>query len=144
MKRILAILTVFAMLFAFASCGGKGNPDETTAPTQGNTETQQTASVVTGKTIMLKDNDSLDFVEIITDTENVGTTIMIYKFFATDNEYAAAKEKGSYDNHTLISAIDANRQIIYSDSETVKGMAYEEILALAEKAEGYTIIPAAE
>lgn len=144
MKRILALLTVFAMLFAFASCGGKENPDETTVSTQSNTEAQQTSPVVTGKTIMLKDNDSLDFVEIITDTENIGTTIMIYKFFATDNEYAAAKEKGSYDKYTLISAIDANRQIIYGDSETVKGMAYEEILALAEKAEGYTIIPAAE
>lgn len=144
MKKILALVTVFTMLFAFASCAGKENPEETTAPTQGNTETQQTAPVVTGKTIMLKDNDSLDFFEINTDTDNVGTTIMIHKFFSTENEYAAAKEKGSYDKYTFITGIDASRQIIYVDDETVKGMAYEEILALAEKAEGYTIIPEAE
>lgn len=144
MRKILASLTAFAMLFAFASCGGNNNADETTAPAQSNTEAQQTSPVVTGKTIMLKDNDSLDFVEIITDTENIGTNIMIYKFFDTEAEYAEAKEKGSYDNYTFISAIDANRQIIYSDSVTVKGMPYEEIVLLAEKAEGYTIIPAAE
>jgi len=144
MKKILALLTALAMLFAFAACGGREKPEETTAPTQSNTEATEKAPVVAGKTIMLKDNDSLDFVEIITDTENIGTNIMIYKFFGTDAEYAAAKEKSSYDNYTFISAIDANRQIIYSDSETIRGMAYEEILALAEKAEGYTIIPATE
>lgn len=144
MKKIFALLIAFAMLFAFASCAGKEKPEETTAPTQSNTEAQQTSPVVTGKTIMLKDNDSLNFVEINTDTDNVGTTIMIHKFFSTENEYVAAKEKGSYDKYTLITAIDASRQIIYTDGETVKGMAYDEILALAEKAEGYTIIPEAE
>lgn len=144
MKKIFALLIAFAMLFAFASCADKEKPEETTAPTQSKTEAQQTSPVVSGRTIMLKDNDSLDFVEINTDTDNVGTTIMIHKFFSTENEYAAAKEKGSYDKYTLITAIDSSRQIIYTDGETVKGMAYDEILALAEKAEGYTIIPKAE
>lgn len=144
MKKILALLTAFAMLFAFAACGGNEKPDETTAPTQSSTDAVQETPAIAGKTIMLKDNDSLDFVEIITDTENIGTNVMIYKFFDTEVEYAEAKEKGSYDNYTFISAIDANRQIIYSDSVTVRGMAYDAILALAEKAEGYTIIPAEE
>ena len=141
MKKISALLVAFAMLFAFASCGGN-NPEETTAPTQNNVET--TAVAVSGKTIMLKDNDSMDFVELITDTENIGMNIMIYKFFDTDAEYNEAKERGSYDNYTFISAIDANRHIIYSDSQTIKGMPYEELLLLAQNAEGYTIIPEAE
>ena len=142
MKKIFALMLVFAMLFAFASCSGKNNTEETTAPTQSNTEASTVA--VYGKTIMLKDNDSLDFVELITDSSNLGMNIMIYKFFDTEAEFAAAKEKGSYDNYTLISAIDANRQIIYSDSITINGMPYEELILLAEKAEGYTIIPVAE
>ncbi len=141
MKKISALLVVFAMIFVFASCVGN-NPEETTAPVQSTTET--TTIAVSGKTIMLKDNDSLDFVELITDTENIGMNIMIYKFFDTEAEYVAAKEKGSYDNYTFISAIDTNRQIIYSDSETIKGMPYEELVLLAGKAEGYTIIPTAE
>ncbi len=142
MKKIFALMLAFAMLFAFASCSGDKNDKETTAPTQSNTEA--TTVAVSGKTIMLKDNNSSDFVEIITDSQNLGMNIMIYKFFDTEAEFAAAKEKGSYDNYSLISAIDANRQIIYSDSITVKGMPYEELILLAEKAEGYTIIPAAE
>lgn len=142
MKKISALLVVFAMILAFTSCSGKNNPEETTAPVQSTAET--TTIAVSGKTIMLKDNDSLDFVELITDTENIGMNIMIYKFFDTEAEYVAAKEKGSYDNYTFISAIDTNRQIIYSDSETIKGMPYEELVLLAGKAEGYTIIPTAE
>lgn len=147
MKKIILLIAVFALIFSFAACKGNENNSETTTAAP---DTQTTAaavettkfSEVAGKTIMLKKNDSLDFVEIITNSENIGTTVMIYKFFPTQEEFEAEKAKGDYGTYTFINAIDVNRQIIYSDSETVRGMAYDDILAKAQTAEGYTIIPA--
>ncbi len=147
MKKLIAILAVFALIFGFAACRGNENNAETTAApndaqtTQAAAETTKFAEVA-GKTIMLKKTDSADFVEINTDSQNLGSTIMVHKFFASQEAFDAAKAKGDYDSLTLVTAIDANREIIYSDSQSVKGMAYDEILSKAENAEGYVIIPA--
>ena len=146
MKKIISVLAVFAMIFGFAACKGNENNAETTAAPN---DAQTTASAettkfhsVAGKTIMLKKTDSADFVEINTDSDNLGTTVMVHKFFAIQEDFEAAKAKGGYDSLTFITAIDAAKEIIYLDSQSVKGMAYDEILEKAEKAEGYMIIPA--
>lgn len=147
MKKLIAILAVFALVFGFAACRGNENNAETTAASNDAQTTQAAAETtkfaeVAGKTIMLKKTDSADFAEINTDSQNLGSTIMVHKFFASQEDFEAAKAKGDYDSLTLVTAIDVNREIIYSDSQTVRGMAYDEILSKAEKAEGYVIIPA--
>ena len=145
MKKVIAVLAVFAMVFGFSACKGNENGAETTAaPTNGPTEAVETTKFesVAGKTIMLKKTDSADFVEIKTDSQNIGSMVMVHKFFSSESEFEAAKAKGSYDALTFITAVDAAKEIIYIDSQSVKGMAYDEILEKAESAEGYVLIPA--
>lgn len=147
MKKFIAVLAVFTLVFGFAACkGDENNAGTTAAPndaqtTQAAVETTKFAEVA-GKTIMLKKTDSADFVEINTDSQNLGSTVMLHKFFSTQEDFEAAKAKGDYDSLTFVTAIDVNKEIIYSDSQSVKGMTYDEIVAKAEKAEGYMIIPA--
>lgn len=153
MKKILAALLAFTMLFVYAACSKGETAVETTAATnapaaeatkaEGAAETTK-FSAVAGKTIMLKSNSSSDFVEINTNENNVATNMMVHKFFADDISFKAAVEKGDYESYILITAIDVNREIIYSNSDTVKGMTYDEIIAQAEKLTDYTIIPSAE
>jgi len=151
MKKFLAALLALTVLFAFAACNNGKTPAESTAAGS----TAQTAEAtkaenaeatkhitVAGKTIILKSNNSSDFVEINTNGNNVATNMMIHKFFADDASFKAAVEKGDYESYTLVTSIDVNREIIYSDSDTVNGMTYDEIIARAEKLADYTIIPA--
>lgn len=148
MKKILSFLLILSVVFSFAACSDKKAAEETTAAPVAESTTEKAPqtkpAVIAGKSIMLKSADSRDFVEIMTDSENKGANVMIYKFYDTDAEYEAAKAKKNESEYTFVGEIDANRQLIFSDSEVVKGMTYDEILAAAEKAEGYIIVPAAE
>lgn len=152
MKRFLAALLAVITLFACASCGKGETATESTAASTNAPAAEATEAAVettkhitvAGKTIMLKSNNSLDFVEINTNENNVATNMMVHKFFADDTSYNAAVEKGDYESYTFITSIDVNREIIYSDSTTVSGMTYDEIVAQAEKLADYTIVPAAE
>ena len=150
MKKFLAILSVFSMMLAFAACGKDGEAVETTtaetvAETEINGETAETTkiSAVSGKTIMLKKENSQDYVEIKTNADGVATVMKVHKFFADDASFKAAVEKGAYGTYALEVANEAAREVIYSDRETVEGMSYDDILAKAETAAGYIIIPAA-
>lgn len=150
MKKLLAAFLAFAVIFAFAACSKGETPAESTAGSTAQTaettkaENAETTKHITvaGKTIILKSNNSSDFVEINTNGNNVATNMIIHKFFADDASFKAAVEKGDYESYTLITSIDVNREIIYSDSDTVNGMTYDEIIAGAEKLADYTIIPA--
>ena len=149
MKKILAIMLVFASLFAFAACGKK-EPAETPAETSAvktnpatEAATQTTKiSAVAGKTIILKSVASENYVEIKTNADGIATVMKIHKFFADAEAFSAAESAGSYGKYTLEATNKANFEIIYSDSETVKGMAYDVILAKAEATKDYIVIPA--
>lgn len=148
MKKILSFLLILSVVFTFASCSDKKTAEETTASpvVESTTEKapQTKPAIIAGKSIMLKSADSRDYVEIMTDSGNNGANVMIYKFYDTDAEYEAAKAKKNEGKYAFVGEIDANRQLIFSDSEAVKGMTYDEILAAAENVEGYVIVPAAE
>jgi hypothetical protein len=67
----------------------------------------------------------------------------VHKFYEDAAAFGTAADAGSYGTYKLEVANEATFEIIYSDSETVSGMTYEDIVAKAEKAEGYIIVPAA-
>lgn len=150
MKKILAIMLVFASIFAFAACGNKEpvavptEPAATDAAAASEAETQATKiSAVAGKTIVLKSVASENYVEIKTNADGIATVMKVHKFFTDAAAFGTAADAGSYGKYKLEVANEATFEIIYSDSETVRGMAYEDIIAKAENAEGYIIVPAA-
>lgn len=150
MKKILALLLVFASLFAFAACGDKGPVQVPTEPsgikTEAASESAEQAtkiSALAGKTIVLKSVASENYVEIKTNADGIATVMKIHKFFTDAAAFSTAENAGSYGTYKLEVANEATFEIIYSDSETVRGMKYEDIIAKAEKTEGYIIVPAA-
>lgn len=149
MKKISAIMLAFALLFAFAACAGKEETVATTAATdvQTQAETADAAettkiSAVAGKTIMLKSMESEDFVEIHTNIDGIATVMKVHKFYADEASFRAALDKGNYGTYKLEAPIDqgGKYQIIYSDTETVSGMTYDEIMSEANNLDDYMII----
>ena len=143
MKKVLAIMLVFASLFAFAACAGKENEkttentipetQATTADVSGTTKN----SAIAGKKIMLISKTSRDFVEISTNSDGVATVMMVHKVYDTEKAFQDAVAKGDYGTYKF-QTTNSNPEIgyyeiIFSDSETVKGMTYDEIMAEAEK-----------
>ena len=148
MKKILAIMLVFASLFIFAACGEKEPVEVPTEPTVKETVSESAVqitkiSAVAGKTIVLKSVASENYVEIKTNADGIATVMKVHKFFTDALAFGTAADAGSYGKYKLEVANEATFEIIYSDSETVRGMTYEDVLAKAENAEGYIIVPAA-
>ena len=151
MKRIIAIMLVFASLFAFAACAGKdekANNATTAAPTaaQEQAESPQSAettkiSAIAGKRIKLKSVASLNSVTIYTNNDGIASVMMVHKIYDNDEAFQAAIAQGDHGTYKLETVNEESREIIFSDSETVKGMTYDEIMALAEKLDDYIIIP---
>ncbi len=151
MKKILILMLVFTLLFAFAACAGKENEktaettlSETQAVTEDTAETTK-ISAIAGKKIMLVSKTSRDFVEISTNADGVATVMMVHKVYDNEKAFQDAVAKGDYGTYKLLTT-NSNPQsnyyeIIFSDSETVKGMTYDEIMAEAEKLEDYNIVP---
>ena len=149
MKKFLAVILVFASLFAFAACDKSEPVEVPTEPSEVKTESVSADAVqvtknsaVAGKTIVLKSVASENYVEIKTNSNGIATVMKIHKFYTDAASFGTAADAGSYGNYKLEVANEATFEIIYSDSETVSGMTYEDILAKAEKAEGYIIVPA--
>lgn len=147
MKKVLAIMLVFASLFAFAACAGKENTAETTATTVAPAqtvaaETDETTkiSAVAGKTILLKSIASQNFVEIHTNSDGIATVMKIHKFYVDDAAFNSAVASGDHGTYKLEVANEATREIIFGDSETVSGMTYDEIMAKANNLDDYMII----
>ncbi len=147
MKKILALMLVSASLLAFAACNKKEPVEVPTEPTVTETVTESISttkiSAIAGKTIVLKSVASDNYVEIKTNADGIATVMKIHKFYEDAAAFGTAAEAGSYGTYKLEVANEATFEIIYSDSETVSGMTYEDIVAKAEKAEGYIIVPAA-
>ena len=149
MKKIFALMLVFATVFAFAACSKKEPVEVPTEPK--NVETDVVSenvvntskiSAIAGKTIVLKSVASDNYVEIKTNANGIATVMKVHKFFADAASFGTAANAGSYGKYKLEVANEATFEIIYSDSETVKGMTYEDIVTQAEKAEGYIVVPA--
>lgn len=149
MKKVLAIMLVFASVFAFAACTGKDKTVVTTAATVAATQatTADTAettkiSAVAGKTIMLKSIASEDFVEIHTNIDGIATVMKVHRFYSDEASFQAALDKGDYGTYKLETPInqDGRYQIIFSDTETISGMTYDEIMAEANGLDDYLII----
>lgn len=150
MKKVLAIMLVFASVFAFAACAGKEDTAATTAATVAQTQatTVETAkttkiSAVAGKTILLKSIASQNFVEIHTNSDGIATVMKIHKFYVDDAAFNLAVASGDHGTYKIEVANEATREIIFSDSETVNGMTYDEIIKELDKREDYMLIPEA-
>lgn len=151
MKKIIAIMLVFASLFAFAACAGKDNEKtNTTAAAPTAAQEQQTESqgaettrinAIAGKRIKLKSAASMNSVTIYTNVDGIASVMMVHKIYDNDEAFQAAIAQGDHGTYKLETVNEASREIIFSDSETVKGMTYDEIMKLAEKLDDYIIIP---
>ncbi len=152
MKKVLAIMLVFASLLAFAACAGKENTAETTATTVAPVqtvaaETDETTkiSAVAGKTILLKSLASEDYVEIHTNVDGIATVMLVHKFYADEVSYQAALDKGDYGTYKLEKAIEPEKenekhQIVFRDTETISGMTYDEIMSEANGNKDYVVV----
>lgn len=151
MKKILAVMLVFASLFAFAACAG--NEKETAATTAATTlaDTQATKadaaettkiSAIAGKRIKLKSVASANSVTIYTNADGIASYMLVHKIFADDAAFQAALAQGGYGTYELHHSNAETREIIYSDGTTVKGMKYDDVMAKAEKLDDYIIVPA--
>lgn len=150
MKKIIAVMLVAASIFAFAACKGKDEKANTsTAAVQTDAQVQETTkgaettkiNAVAGKRIKLKSVASMNSVTIYTNIDGIASVMMVHKIYDNDEAFKAAVAQGDHGTYKLETVNEESREIIFSDSETVKGMTYDEIMALAEKLDDYIIIP---
>lgn len=148
MKKVLAIMLVFASFFAFAACAAKEETAATTAATetQAQATTVETAettksSATAGKRIKLKSVASLNSVTIYTNVDGIASVMLVHKIYDSDEAFQAAIAQGNHGTYKIETVNEASREIIFKDSETVNGMTYDEIMELAEKLDDYIIIP---